>query len=168
MKRIFSFILTIVLIEISLVAPGAALNEPLPQVVGRNWDNKLVSLRREFSGKPMVINFWAQWCAPCKKELPELVNMETQFKGVDFIFVHSYTDPETKRPFTPKKLEEFLKSISVSLKHSIITGTRNGTNAGIEAYPTTLLINSNGMIDQKLLEYSPENMEKLRSWLLNL
>ena len=36
-------------------------------------------------GRPAVINFWAPWCAPCKVELPQLVDIARRYRGeVDF------------------------------------------------------------------------------------
>ena len=147
---------------------AAASDTVLPQVIGRNWDGNLVSLRREFNERPMIVNFWATWCAPCKRELPELVKLEKKHPGVDFVFVHAFTDPKTKKPLSPQQLKDFLKPMGIKLQNTIITGTRNGTNAGVEAYPTTLLISASGSIDQKLLEYSVQNMEILRVWLSKL
>ena len=114
-----------------------ASDKVLPQVIGRDWDGNLVSLRREFNERPMVVNFWATWCAPCKKELPELVNLESNHQGVDFIFIHSFTDPKTKKPLSAQRLKNFLRPMRLELRNTIITSTRNGTNAGVEAYPTT-------------------------------
>lgn len=41
----------------------------------------------EWSGKTLVINFWATWCQPCLKEIPEFVQLQNQFaaKNVQFI-----------------------------------------------------------------------------------
>lgn len=41
----------------------------------------------EWQGKTLVINFWATWCQPCLKEIPEFVQLQTQFatKNVQFI-----------------------------------------------------------------------------------
>lgn len=39
-------------------------------------------------GKPLMINFWATWCGPCREEFPDLVKLDAEFKGkIDFITV---------------------------------------------------------------------------------
>ncbi|MDR0634971.1 MAG: TlpA family protein disulfide reductase, partial [Azoarcus sp.] len=35
----------------------------------------------EFRGKPLVVNFWARWCVPCRAELPELTTLQEEFAG---------------------------------------------------------------------------------------
>ena len=38
----------------------------------------------DFGGKHVVVNFWATWCAPCRKEMPMLSELQTEFGGDDF------------------------------------------------------------------------------------
>ena len=40
------------------------------------------------NGKPLMINFWATWCGPCREEFPDLVKLDAEYKGkIDFITV---------------------------------------------------------------------------------
>lgn len=43
-------------------------------------DGKPVVLA-DYQGKPLVLNFWATWCAPCRKEIPDLIAVHKQFAG---------------------------------------------------------------------------------------
>lgn len=43
-------------------------------------DDKPVALER-YRGKPLIVNFWARWCGPCKAEIPELIRMRNANKG---------------------------------------------------------------------------------------
>jgi thiol-disulfide isomerase/thioredoxin len=38
----------------------------------------------DFSGKHVLVNFWATWCAPCRKEMPMLADLQSEFGGEDF------------------------------------------------------------------------------------
>jgi peroxiredoxin len=57
----------------------------------------------EWQGKTLVINFWATWCQPCLKEIPEFVALQTQFeqKNVKFIGV-AIDDVEAVKQFEKK------------------------------------------------------------------
>lgn len=57
--------------------------------------------------KPLLINFWATWCAPCREEFPDLVRINNDYKGkIDFIIVSLDDLAEIKRD-VPKFLDEF-------------------------------------------------------------
>jgi thiol-disulfide isomerase/thioredoxin len=50
-------------------------------------------------GRPMIINFWARWCPPCRVEIPELVATQERKTGVDIIGINIETDPAPVRDF---------------------------------------------------------------------
>ncbi len=51
------------------------------------------SLTRVAHGKPMVVNLWATWCPPCRREMPVLAAAQQQIPGVSFIFCGSGRKP---------------------------------------------------------------------------
>src|SRR5689334_13028873 len=56
------------------VAPDFSLADP---------DGKKLSLKN-FQGKLVLLNFWATWCEPCRKEMPTLVRLRNEFKSKGF------------------------------------------------------------------------------------
>lgn len=46
-----------------------------------------------YRGKPMIINFWARWCPPCRVEIPELVALQQRQTGVDIIGINLESEP---------------------------------------------------------------------------
>jgi len=55
-------------------------------------------------GKPLLVNFWATWCDPCRDEFPDLVKLNNEFKDkIDFITI-SLDDPEEIATSVPKFL----------------------------------------------------------------
>lgn len=56
------------------------------------------------TGKPLLVNFWATWCDPCREEFPDLVKFDKEFKGkIDFITI-SLDDPDEIGTTVPKFL----------------------------------------------------------------
>ncbi|MGQ9754322.1 MAG: prolipoprotein diacylglyceryl transferase family protein [Thermaceae bacterium] len=56
-----------------------------------------------FQGKPLVVNAWATWCPPCRRELPMLLRVAERTPEVRFAFVSQGEDPETVRRFLEKE-----------------------------------------------------------------
>jgi thiol-disulfide isomerase/thioredoxin len=57
----------------------------------------------QWRGKVMVVNFWATWCSPCLKEIPEFVRMQEKFgnRGLQFVGI-AIDNPEKVREFAAK------------------------------------------------------------------
>lgn len=64
-------------------APPALQHKPAPQFTLKEVDGKKVSLS-DFKGKPLVVNFWATWCGPCKVEMPWFEEFRKKYAGDGF------------------------------------------------------------------------------------
>ena len=86
---ILGFALTITGIAQGNASTGAASKAPVRKaIVVKQIDN--VGLRKALTpaNKPLLVNFWATWCDPCREEFPDLVKLDAEYKGkIDFITI---------------------------------------------------------------------------------
>ena len=98
----------------------------------------------DFRGKPVVLNFWATWCGPCKIEMPWFVDFQKQYgpAGVQFLGV-AMDDASTK------DIAEFAESMKVN--YPILIGKESVGDAygGVQFLPETFYIDRNGKIIDK-------------------
>lgn len=94
----------------------------------------------DFRGKTVVMNFWATWCPPCRKEFPELVRLYNQNadRGLVVLGVDLQESPEIVRNF----LNEF------DAKYPVVIDTKGDVAAGYRllGLPTTYFIDGDGVI----------------------
>ncbi len=151
-----------------MLLPTASLSaagQQVPNIVGRDLEGNLVSLRQTFEGKKTLINFWWVKCSPCKQELPDLIAKEKKHPEVDFIYVHAETNAKTKSAYDSATVKAFLDGLGLSLSKVIIGNTKARMAAGVEALPTTLLVHESGNVEMVLVGFTPENTAKIAAWL---
>lgn len=98
---------------------------------------------KQFQGKPVVINFWASWCVPCRAEMPFLEKAwnHYQSQGVVFLGVN-IMDEE-------KNAKEFLEFIDISFINLWDPAAEMAEAFSIEGLPTTLFIDREGKIARR-------------------
>ena len=104
------------------------------------------------AGKPVVVNLWATWCPPCRREMPVLAAAQKKETGVRFVFVNQGENGTTaQRYFTAAGLDV----ANVLLD----PGTGIGREVGSRGLPTTLFYDASGrLIDSHLGELSAASL----------
>jgi cytochrome c biogenesis protein CcmG/thiol:disulfide interchange protein DsbE len=112
---------------------------PLPTTVMQAPKSTLASLR----GKPALINFWASWCEPCRKEAPELERFDRSLHGAGRLVGVDYTDQaDAGREF----IDEYGWSFPILEDPDGIYGARYR----FSGLPTTVVLDSQGRIVETL------------------
>ncbi len=100
---------------------------------------KQESLTSLAHGKPLVVNLWATWCPPCRREMPELAAAQRQVPGVTFIFANQGENPVT--------VQKYLTASQLVLANVVLDpGKKLGEQLGSTALPTTLFFGASGRL----------------------
>src|SRR5690349_9494188 len=82
---------TLLVLAVAVLPLSGSAQSKLPSVTLQAMDGKKVDTRTwSNNGRPMIINFWATWCAPCKRELAAIADKYTDWQkntGVKLIAV---------------------------------------------------------------------------------
>jgi len=121
------------------ISKAAKVGQPAPDFTLKTVDGQQVSLS-QFKGKPVIINFWATWCPPCRLEMPALEEISKQAadKGFVLLAVNQEEDAATVKSFLTQNHYDYLSVLdrdgSVSTKYQV---------SGI---PTSIFVDANGIV----------------------
>jgi len=137
--------------------PPAVSVVPLKDVNGGSF--KLA----DFFGKVAVINLWATWCGPCRREIPELVKLNKEFhsRGVEMIGL-STENPEA----SAEKVRKFIQDFQIDYRIGWAPAEVGvPLMQGHEAIPQIFVISRDGRILKRFLGYSAAYSTQLKQVL---
>lgn len=116
-----------------------ATARPVPEVTFENGDGEPMTLA-DFRGKVIVLNLWATWCPPCRREMPTLDRLQAELGSERFEVVALSIDRAG-----PSVVREFFAEEGVErLALYIDTSARALPRLGIRGIPTTLVLDAAG------------------------
>ncbi|MBT5875279.1 MAG: redoxin domain-containing protein [Candidatus Latescibacteria bacterium] len=139
----------------ALKVTGNRLNIVAKDFTVTGLDGSLVSLS-DLRGKVVVLNFWATWCPPCRKEMPVLEDLWNQYddsEDVMFLVVSVDKDSEKVEPYISENGYTF----------PVFYGSVTAQLYNIISIPTTLVIDKQGIVQYKHAGYRPE-IKDLLTW----
>ncbi|MCF8990841.1 TlpA family protein disulfide reductase, partial [Pseudomonas carnis] len=110
----------------------------LPDITLRNANGEVVQLA-DYQGGPLVINLWATWCPPCRREMPVLENAQRMRPDVTFLFVNQAESMQS--------VSTYLATQGLNLDNVLFDASgRLGQAVGSMALPTTLFYQADGRL----------------------
>lgn len=140
-------VLVILMLSIMSTAWADKLMHPItaePQINGfslSTLDGTMIGLD-DYAGKFVLLNFWATWCAPCRREMPSLSNIHDQFADKSLEVVGIHVGPSLD------DIRRFLNKVPVNFT-ILIDKNMSLTSWGVLGLPTTFLINPDGRLIYK-------------------
>jgi thiol-disulfide isomerase/thioredoxin len=117
----------------------------------------------DLRGKVVLVDFWATWCQPCKKEMPGYQRLADNYGARGFVVIGFKFDtmPDMEDPL------QFAKGIAVHYPLAVATDDMKQRFGGIEGLPTTMLYDRQGILRTKVIgfEYT-DNFESALKPLL--
>ncbi len=95
----------------------------------------------DFFGKPIVLNFWASWCPPCKAELPDFDDAYKKYDGEVVFLMVNMTDNQME---TVEVAKDFIKTYGYDLPVYFDVDYEAAMVYGVRSIPQTYFINAEG------------------------
>ncbi len=105
------------------------------------------TLLSSYKGKAILLHFWASWCTPCQKELPDLVALSKQLDGKKWVFLPISVD----EPEHHEKAMKFIEGIKSQVPFYQLTDPKAADKYKTWGLPVTYLISPSGEIVARAL-----------------
>lgn len=120
----------------SLTLNGLEQGTRLPELSFRDSNGATVALE-DYVGKPLVVNLWATWCPPCRREMPVLAEAQRTHPELTILFVNQGEDQTV--------VNRYLEAEALVLDNVLLdSGGRLGQHVGSMALPSTLFYDAEG------------------------
>ena len=136
----------------AVIAAGE-IGSRLPEFSVKDLQGREIS-SADLRGKVVLIDFWATWCQPCKKEMPGYQKLVDRYGSRGFAVIGFKFD-------TMKDMEDpllFAKKIGVRYPLAVATDDLKQKFGGIEGLPTTMLYDRQGILRKKVIGFEYTNV----------
>ena len=100
----------------------------------------------DYKGKVLLVNFWATWCQPCRKEIPDLIKMQRAYRNMGLQVVGITYPPQTRA-----QVLRFVRKMGINYPVALGTQQTKDRFDKSEALPITVIIDRAGKIRDVIL-----------------
>jgi thiol-disulfide isomerase/thioredoxin len=130
--------------------PNPLLGKQAPDFTLQDLTGKKVSLA-SFKGRPVLVNFWATWCGPCKYEIPWLTELHTQYasQGFEILGVSGdQLDPDDKAQLAKEKAAVVKAAKTLQINYPVLFDADAIEKAygGVDVFPESFYVDKTGKV----------------------
>jgi len=100
----------------------------------------------DYRGKVVLLNFWASWCFPCRREMPSMEELYQTFSQLDFEVLAVNLDK-----FGGEKVSRFVSNYGLTFPILLDKGLKTALRYQVRHIPTTYVIDKKGIIKEKIV-----------------
>jgi thiol-disulfide isomerase/thioredoxin len=141
-------------IALLALSPLAASAKPAPSFTVKTLEGKPLK-SSDLRQKPVVVDFWATWCGPCRASMPHLSAMQTRYEKRGLTVIGLSVDERG-----PQEVKKFANQLGVKFTLAMANDDVLDAYGPIRSIPTTFFINRKGDIVRRVVGYiDGETME---------
>ena len=125
-----------------ILEPAPVAGHPAPNFELQSLDGEVISLA-EFKGKPVLVNFWATWCGPCRAEMPEF--QEAAVDNADDLVVIGVNNTAAD---TPELVADFVDELGITFLILLDEDGAIAQTYQVRGLPMTVFIDRDGMVNE--------------------
>lgn len=153
-----AFLFSLILVIGAHSAFAAKVGDSAPSFRARTLDGSQTVSNEDLKGKVVFVDFWASWCTPCLKSLPEFEQLQTSFSGRDDVVVLAINLDEN-----PQDATKFVRGLDVSYKILADTEGKIPESFGVSTMPSSYIIDKQGVIRFVHKGYKSGDVNKIQS-----
>ena len=136
-----------------LMAGNVGATQKMPDFSEKNITSDGLVDSKDFAGKVLLVNFWATWCPPCRKEIPALIRIHDEYKDRGFSVIGISMDEGGR-----KVVSKFTQKLEVNYPVFIGKAKTGRGFGGVMGIPVSFLVDREGNLVKRLDGYISEKV----------